>query len=280
VAGLRRRPKVLTDAQGSIQVVTLSGEVGADTVRELDRTLSTALESPYRAVVVDLRRVTFIDRTSLRVLVKGWRRATNGGVGFTLVRPERRVWRLFALAGLDLKLPSCSSLQAALLTFEAPARPVENAPAGGHPEGRSGEALIHSDPETVFNYLAELEHATEWRPEDFRTVTKETPGPTAAGSRYEYVTRWTGIRGEWIVDALVEPHWLRCTSPPTKVPLMGRVWGSEDYMLFAEGEETRISVTFDVHFGGPLRAAGPLLTATMGRRLKTQLRRLKQRVEA
>jgi hypothetical protein len=231
-------------------------------------------------VVVDLRRVSLLDKSSLQLLVNAWHEAILRDLGFMLVRPNQGVWTLFAWTGLDLQLPSSFSLSQALARLEprSGARPgVEDAPKM---ESASREALIHRDPETVFDYLAELEHAAEWRSDDFAAVTRGSPGPAQAGTRYEYVTRRTNTHGELIVDGLVRPHWLRCTSPPTRVRRLGGVWGSEEYTLLSQDGGTRLIAKLDVHFSGPLKLAGPALSAAMGERLGLQLLRLKDQVEA
>lgn len=280
MSGPRSRAHLTVDSDSDVRILALSGEVGAEVIRQLDRSLADAIRSQPKAVIVDLGRVSFIDQTSLRVLVKAWRHATSRGVGFMLVRPGQHVWGLFALTGLDVQLPSCFSLGAALTAFGATNHPARPAGPPAAQRGRTRETVIGRDPETVFGYVASLEHATEWRPEDFEQVVKESPGPTALGSRYRYRTHRTRTHGEWIVDAILRPHWLRCTSPPTGVGRLGRVWGSEQYALIPQGDHTRLSVTLDVHFSGPIKLIEPLLAARMERRLEGQLKRLKDRVEA
>jgi anti-sigma B factor antagonist len=275
----RKRAILRVEVEGDIQVLSLSGEVGGSVVRALDRALATAIDGSPRAVIVDLRQVSFIDHTSLRVLVKAWRRATARQVGFMLIRPGRTVWALFALSGLDLQLPSCFSRADALIAF----KPRTTVPSSQRRAGQPGcvrEALIERDLDTVFRYVAALEHSTEWRPEDFSEVVKQSPGPTRHGTRYLYVTRRHGARGEWVVNGLLSPHWLRCESPPARLWRLGQVWGSEEYVLFAKGAATQLAVTLDVHFSGPIRLIRPYLKARMERRLVDQLTRLKQRVEA
>jgi anti-anti-sigma factor len=280
MAGLRRSPTLEIDAQGGVLVITPVGDLRGDAVRPLHRALWAGLTSANHAVVVDLRQVSFLDKSSLQVLANAWREALLRDVGFMLVRPEQGVWALFAWTGLDLQLPSCFSLSRALAKLAAQSGPrpgVEDAPKV---QSASREALICRDPETVFDYLAELEHAAEWRGDDFAAVTSELAGPARAGTRYRYVTRRTGTHGELIVDGLVRPHWLRCTSPPTRVRRLGGVWGSEEYVLFAQDGGTRLIANLEVHFSGPLRMAGPVLTGAMGARLGLQLLRLKNQVEA
>ena len=280
MSGLRRRAHLTIDSENGVRILALAGEVGADVIRRLDRALADAIHSKPKAVIVDLRQITFIDHTSLRVLVKAWRHATSRGVGFMLVRPGHGVWGLFVLTGLDVQLPSCFSLGDALVAFGAANPPTRRAGERAEQRGRTCETVIGRDPETVFGYVATLEHATEWRAEDFQEVVKESDGPIKLGSRYRYRTRRQLAHGEWIVDAILRPHWLRCTSPPTGVGRLGRVWGSEEYALIPHGDHTRLSVTLDVHFSGPIKLIEPLLAARMGRRLEGQLQRLKERVEA
>jgi anti-anti-sigma factor len=279
MSGLRKRATLRVEADGEIQVVSLAGEVGVSVIRALDRALDEAIKTARRAVIVDLRQVSFIDQTSLRVIVKAWRRATARDVGFMLIRPGSTVWTLFAVTGLDIQLPSCFSLADALIAFDARGAAPVSLPHGGEP-GCVKEAVIERDLETVFGYIAALEHSTEWRPEDFSEIVKQSDGPTRRGTRYRYVTRRHAASGEWVVDGLVRPHWLRCESPPARLGRLGQVWGSEEYSLVAVGSETRLAVKLDVHFSGPVSVLRPYLTARMRRRLEGQLARLKERVEA
>jgi anti-anti-sigma factor len=279
MSGLRKRATLRVERDDDVQVLSLTGEVTGSVVRSLDRALADAIDGASRAVIVDLRQVSFVDQTSLRVLVKAWRRATTRQVGFMLIRPGTSVWTLFALSGLDLQLPSCFSLADALIAFEARTTPTSSTRRGGQ-QGCVREALIQRDLETVFRYVAELEHSTEWRPEDFSEVVKQSRGPTRHGTRYLYVTRRHGARGEWVVNGLLRPHWIRCESSPARLWRLGQVWGSEEYVLFAKGAETQLAVTLDVHFSGPIKLIRPYLKARMERRLEDQLTRLKQCVEA
>ena len=67
----------------------------------LDSVLCAALADDHRQVVVDLRRVTFIDSTGLAAVLETNRRLRDQGVHLVLVRPSGIVRRLFEMTGLD-----------------------------------------------------------------------------------------------------------------------------------------------------------------------------------
>jgi anti-anti-sigma factor len=81
-------------------VVTVYGELdlhGADLLRtELDR----VLDERAARVVVDLLRVTFLDSTSLGVLVGAAKRAHARGGRIVLVADDPRTLRVFEITGL------------------------------------------------------------------------------------------------------------------------------------------------------------------------------------
>ena len=89
-------------ADGSIQVA-LVGELDLASLHLLDQELDRIVPSDKR-LVLDLRRLEFIDSSGLHALLRADRRLTDAGGQLTIVRGPRAVERLFRLTGLDTRL--------------------------------------------------------------------------------------------------------------------------------------------------------------------------------
>jgi anti-sigma B factor antagonist len=73
-----------------------------------------AREDPCERVVLDLRAVTFLDTSGMRLVVEAVHELDRAGVPFAVVRGGPDVQRLFALARLEDRLPFFDELDAAL----------------------------------------------------------------------------------------------------------------------------------------------------------------------
>lgn len=81
------------------------GELDLATVGELDGRLEALRAEGVRQVVLDLRGLTFMDSTGLSLTARWSAEAARDGFDFALVAGSRPVRRLFALTGLDRRLP-------------------------------------------------------------------------------------------------------------------------------------------------------------------------------
>ncbi|MDI3385026.1 STAS domain-containing protein [Streptomyces sp. B-S-A8] len=87
---------------GETLVLVLYGEIDAWAHQVLAPRLTGLLvELPWREVVVDLRPVTFLDASGLRLLVRVRRHCTARGARVRLVRGIPRVRRVLLLTGLE-----------------------------------------------------------------------------------------------------------------------------------------------------------------------------------
>lgn len=77
----------------------LSGEIDLATVSELEQALEGHLASGPALLVLDLREVTFLDSSGLRLLLRLDERQRDAGARMVLVRGNRRVRRVFELTG-------------------------------------------------------------------------------------------------------------------------------------------------------------------------------------
>ncbi len=82
-------------------VIELGGEVDLYTAPEFKERMVDLIEQGKRNLVIDLSGATFIDSTTLGVLVGAEKqlRASDGAV--VLVCPERNIRKVFEITGLD-----------------------------------------------------------------------------------------------------------------------------------------------------------------------------------
>jgi anti-sigma B factor antagonist len=76
-----------------------AGELDMSTVDALDRQVKELVDAGFDHVAIDLRQVTFIDSSGLRVLLALRNDAKRDGRTLTLVRPPRSAERVFELSG-------------------------------------------------------------------------------------------------------------------------------------------------------------------------------------
>jgi anti-anti-sigma factor len=100
---------------GGTEIVALDGEFDLSNCADFERHLLEASGPAPTDILVDLRGVSFVDSTTIQVLVRGLMRAKERGTGFALIRPNALVWRVFVLTGLSTLFLSYSSLHEALL---------------------------------------------------------------------------------------------------------------------------------------------------------------------
>jgi len=81
-------------------VVTVAGEVDVATAPALRDCLDQSVRRGAGPVVVDLRRVTFIDSTGLGVLIGAHRSCADDGRELRLVIVEPRILKVFEITGL------------------------------------------------------------------------------------------------------------------------------------------------------------------------------------
>jgi anti-sigma B factor antagonist len=121
-------------------VVKVGGEIDMASAPELRECLYDTIDAGSRRLVVDLRRVSFIDSMGLGVLVGAKRRLRDHGYDdgcVLLVGAEGLVLRAFRLSGLDGVFPLHATLADAV-----------GSDAGQAGE-RSGQGEDHPEPEPV-----------------------------------------------------------------------------------------------------------------------------------
>ena len=82
-------------------VISLAGEVDLYTAPEFKQQLLEVIEQGGRDVIVDLSSTTFIDSTTLGVLVGGVKRLRTNEGQLSLVCSDRNITKIFEITGLD-----------------------------------------------------------------------------------------------------------------------------------------------------------------------------------
>jgi anti-sigma B factor antagonist len=86
-------------------VISLSGEVDLYTAPEFKQQLLEVIGQGGKDVVIDFSNTTFIDSTTLGVLVGGVKRLRPTGGQLTLVCSDRNITKIFEITGLDKVFP-------------------------------------------------------------------------------------------------------------------------------------------------------------------------------
>jgi anti-sigma B factor antagonist len=86
---------------GDAYLIALTGEVDLYTAPEFKQELLDAIAKGAKQVVVDLSGTTFIDSTTLGVLVGGVKRLRTNDGQLSLVCSDRNITKIFEITGLD-----------------------------------------------------------------------------------------------------------------------------------------------------------------------------------
>jgi anti-sigma B factor antagonist len=86
-------------------IIALSGEVDLYTAPEFKQQLLEIIGKGGKDVVVDLTDTTFIDSTTLGVLVGGIKRLRPNGGQLSLVCNDRNITKIFEITGLNKVFP-------------------------------------------------------------------------------------------------------------------------------------------------------------------------------
>jgi anti-sigma B factor antagonist len=93
-------------ADDETQILMLDGEFDLMTTPKFEQAIDDAVYSGRRNLVIDLRRVSFLDGAMLRALARGCVLLLRLDRRFAVVRPRPLVWRTFVLTGLSRRLPT------------------------------------------------------------------------------------------------------------------------------------------------------------------------------
>ena len=100
-------------------VISLAGEVDLYTAPDFKQQLLEVISQGARTVVVDFSDTTFIDSTTLGVLVGGVKRLRTNDGQLSLVCSDRNITKIFEITGLDRVFSIYPSREEALATIGA-----------------------------------------------------------------------------------------------------------------------------------------------------------------
>jgi anti-sigma B factor antagonist len=86
-------------------VIELGGEIDLYTAPEFKERMVQVIEDGKKQVIVDLSKATFIDSTTLGVLVGGVKRLRPAGGTLALVCSDPNIVKIFEITGLDRVFP-------------------------------------------------------------------------------------------------------------------------------------------------------------------------------
>ena len=104
---------------GDSYVISLAGEVDLYTAPEFKQQLLDVISQGGKNVVVDFTNTTFIDSTTLGVLVGGVKRLRSNDGQLSLVCSDRNITKIFEITGLDRVFTIHSSRDEAVATIGA-----------------------------------------------------------------------------------------------------------------------------------------------------------------
>src|SRR5438876_11812726 len=92
---------IKTEQVDGAYVISLAGEVDLYTAPEFKQQLLDVIAEGGREVIVDFSDTTFIDSTTLGVLVGGVKRLRTNEGQLSLVCNDRNITKIFEITGLD-----------------------------------------------------------------------------------------------------------------------------------------------------------------------------------
>jgi anti-sigma B factor antagonist len=99
---------------GGVHVVAVSGEVDLFTAPEFKQRVMAPIGAGVDHVVVDLMDTTFIDSSSLGVLIGAHRRLKSRGGRLVVACGEEAIIKTFRITGLDTVFTLTDSVEAAV----------------------------------------------------------------------------------------------------------------------------------------------------------------------
>ena len=104
-------------------VISLAGEVDLYTAPEFKQQLLDVIGKGAKEVVVDFSNTTFIDSTTLGVLVGGVKRLRTNDGQLSLVCSDRNITKIFEITGLDRVFTIYPTRDEAVAKVSSPGQP-------------------------------------------------------------------------------------------------------------------------------------------------------------
>jgi anti-sigma B factor antagonist len=96
--------EIETGELGDAVHVTLSGDLDLSTAKRAEQAIEEAERTGRSTVVIDLRRLSFMDSTGLRVIVSADKRARRSNRRTVVIQGPAAVRRVFEITRLDERL--------------------------------------------------------------------------------------------------------------------------------------------------------------------------------
>jgi len=96
--------EISTEQRGGQTHVALAGELDIASAPQFEQGLAAVETDTSGVLVLDLRKVEFIDSTGLRAVIAADERARSAGRRFVVVRGTAAVQRVFSVTQLDQRL--------------------------------------------------------------------------------------------------------------------------------------------------------------------------------
>ena len=93
------------ERDGATLLISPRGELDISTTQALDVVLRKGIDGDAPRVILDLRGVSFIDSTGLRLLVFAAARSRNNGDRLRMMRGSEAVERVLLVSGLEQSQP-------------------------------------------------------------------------------------------------------------------------------------------------------------------------------
>ena len=93
------------DTDGQVVVIAVHGQADLHTAPELRSAIGAALDGGAKGLVVDLSEATFVDSTTLGVLVGGVKRLRPNEGQLLIVCSDRNITKIFEITGLNRVFP-------------------------------------------------------------------------------------------------------------------------------------------------------------------------------
>jgi anti-anti-sigma factor len=102
---MEQRFAIEVNESGDAPHVSLHGELDMVRAEEVEAELMRIERGRPERVVLDLRNLTFLDSSGLRVVVMAGSRARRDGHALSIVRGPEQVHSVFEITGMDRELP-------------------------------------------------------------------------------------------------------------------------------------------------------------------------------
>jgi anti-sigma B factor antagonist len=109
------------EIDGQTHLIELGGEIDLYTAPEFKERMVELIEAGKEHIVVDLSQATFIDSTTLGVLVGGVKRLRPSGGALALVCTDQNITKIFEITGLDRVFAIHGSRDEAIASLSSPA---------------------------------------------------------------------------------------------------------------------------------------------------------------